>query len=206
MEENFIEKLINNLMQDRNLLGDSFNWANWMSKLLPNTCKFCVDQHGKIVDVFIHSVCCLIIFYGQIISNATSIMLVNEFCLCSAVVDSPVSIWSLTVQMTSAFLPARAAFMYSAGASISSASTLILDQLALRGSSLQNTSAEKTLPTWQVQPNFSHASTALRVSWKSAIGAKAPGRSNCAAQLLSVQLPRAITSSPTWIYSCLAPH
>ena len=51
MEENFIEKLINNLMQDRNLLGDSFNWANWMSKLAFNTCQYCVEQHGKIVDI-----------------------------------------------------------------------------------------------------------------------------------------------------------
>ena len=33
MEENFIEKLINNLKQDRELWGDSFNWANWMSQL-----------------------------------------------------------------------------------------------------------------------------------------------------------------------------
>ena len=51
MEENFIEKLINNLMQDRNLYGDSFNWANWMSKLAFNTCQYCVEQHGKIVDI-----------------------------------------------------------------------------------------------------------------------------------------------------------
>ena len=51
MEENFIEKLIINLMQDRNLLGDSFNWANWMSKLAFNTCQYCVEQHGKIVDI-----------------------------------------------------------------------------------------------------------------------------------------------------------
>ena len=51
MEENFIEKLINNLMQDRNLLGDSFNWANWMYKLAFNTCQYCVEQHGKIVDI-----------------------------------------------------------------------------------------------------------------------------------------------------------
>ena len=51
MEENFIEKLINNLMQDRNLPGDSFNWANWMSKLAFNTCQYCVEQYGKIVDI-----------------------------------------------------------------------------------------------------------------------------------------------------------
>ena len=51
MEENFIEKLINNLKQDRELWGDSFNWANWMSQLAFNTCQYCVEQHGKIVDI-----------------------------------------------------------------------------------------------------------------------------------------------------------
>lgn len=53
MEENFIEKLINNLRQDRELWGDSINWANWMSQLAFNTCKYCVEQHGKIVDISI---------------------------------------------------------------------------------------------------------------------------------------------------------
>ena len=48
---NYIEEYINNLRQDRDLRGDSTRWANWMSKLLPNTCKFCVDQHGRIVDI-----------------------------------------------------------------------------------------------------------------------------------------------------------
>ena len=51
MEENFIEKLINNLRQDRELWGDSINWANWMSKLALNSCQYCVEQHGKIVDI-----------------------------------------------------------------------------------------------------------------------------------------------------------
>ena len=51
MEENFIEKLINNLRQDRELWGDSINWANWMSQLAFNTCQYCVAQHGKIVDI-----------------------------------------------------------------------------------------------------------------------------------------------------------
>ena len=53
MEENFIEQLINNLRQDRELIGNSLHWANWMSKLLPNSCKYCVEQHGKIVDISI---------------------------------------------------------------------------------------------------------------------------------------------------------
>ena len=53
MEENFIEKLINNLGQDKELCGDSTNWANWMSMLTFNTCKYCVEQHGKIVEVFV---------------------------------------------------------------------------------------------------------------------------------------------------------
>lgn len=51
MEENFTEKLINNLMQDRDLKGDSVKWANWMSKLAPNTCRYCIEQHGTIVDI-----------------------------------------------------------------------------------------------------------------------------------------------------------
>ena len=49
--ENFIEKLINNLAQDRNLRGNSVKWANWMSKLTLLTCLYCVQQHGKIVDI-----------------------------------------------------------------------------------------------------------------------------------------------------------
>ncbi len=53
MEENFIENFINNLLQDRNLRGDSKNWANWMSMLTATTCKYCVEQHGKIVDISI---------------------------------------------------------------------------------------------------------------------------------------------------------
>ena len=51
MYQNLIEEYIDNLRQDKDLRGDSSKWANWMSVLLPNTCKFCVDQHGKIVDV-----------------------------------------------------------------------------------------------------------------------------------------------------------
>ena len=51
MTENFIDNFINNWLQDRNLQGFSERWANWMSQLLYNTCKFCVEQHGKIVDI-----------------------------------------------------------------------------------------------------------------------------------------------------------
>lgn len=39
MEENLIEKLINNLRQDRELWGDSVNFANWISQLAFNTCQ-----------------------------------------------------------------------------------------------------------------------------------------------------------------------
>ena len=38
---------------DTDLRGNSANWANWMARLLPNTCKFCEDQHGKIVPIAI---------------------------------------------------------------------------------------------------------------------------------------------------------
>lgn len=48
---NYIEEYINNLRQDRDLRGDSTRWANWMSELLPVSCKFCVVQHGKIFDI-----------------------------------------------------------------------------------------------------------------------------------------------------------
>lgn len=51
MAENIIENLINNIFQDRNLEGDSEKWANWMSKLTLTTCKYCLEQHGKIVDI-----------------------------------------------------------------------------------------------------------------------------------------------------------
>ena len=53
MEENFIVNLINKLMPDRNLRGNSVNLANWMSVLLPNTCRTCVVNHGRIVDIAI---------------------------------------------------------------------------------------------------------------------------------------------------------
>ena len=53
MEENFIVSLINSLMPDRDLRGNSVNLANWMSVLLPNTCRTCVENHGRIVDIAI---------------------------------------------------------------------------------------------------------------------------------------------------------
>ncbi len=53
MGENFIENLIDTLRQDRVLRGNSLNWANWLSQLISSTCKYCVEQHGKIVDISI---------------------------------------------------------------------------------------------------------------------------------------------------------
>lgn len=52
-------------------------------------------------------------------------MSVKEVCLSSAVVVSPVMIWSDIVHIASAFFPALAAFMYKAAASISIAITSI---------------------------------------------------------------------------------
>lgn len=52
-EKNIIDETINNLLQDRDLRGNSSIWANWMSKLTLFTCKFCVEQHGKIFDISI---------------------------------------------------------------------------------------------------------------------------------------------------------
>ena len=53
MTETPIENLINNLLQDRNLQGYSEKWANWESQLLPTSCRYCVEQHGKIFDISI---------------------------------------------------------------------------------------------------------------------------------------------------------
>lgn len=53
MQEGFIENLINTLQQDKNLRGNSKNWANWMSMITPTSCKFCIEQHGKIVAISI---------------------------------------------------------------------------------------------------------------------------------------------------------
>lgn len=36
------------ILQDRNLSGNSFNWANWISKLSLKTCLSCAKNHGKI--------------------------------------------------------------------------------------------------------------------------------------------------------------
>ena len=51
MEENIIDNLINNLLQDRNVRGNSTRWANWKSLLTIFTCKYCVEHHGMIVDI-----------------------------------------------------------------------------------------------------------------------------------------------------------
>ena len=51
MEESIIGGLINNLLQDKNIEGNSSEWANWMSELSLSTCKYCVEHHGKIVDI-----------------------------------------------------------------------------------------------------------------------------------------------------------
>ena len=52
-EKNIIDTVINNILQDRELYGDSINWANWMSQLTLFTCLYCAQQHGKIVDISI---------------------------------------------------------------------------------------------------------------------------------------------------------
>ena len=53
MEESFIEKLLNNLRQDRNIRGNSEKWANWMSELTLNTCQPCIEGHGTLTDISI---------------------------------------------------------------------------------------------------------------------------------------------------------
>ena len=49
MALNFIHTVI----QDTELQGDSLTWANWMSRLTLTTCEYCVEHHGKIVDISI---------------------------------------------------------------------------------------------------------------------------------------------------------
>ena len=51
MTENPFEKIINDLLQDKNLRGFSTKWANRMSKLTPMTCQTCIDKHGTIVSI-----------------------------------------------------------------------------------------------------------------------------------------------------------
>ncbi len=51
MEEKIIVNILNNLMQDKDLGGDSTKWANWQSMLTLTTCLMCVKNHGKIVDI-----------------------------------------------------------------------------------------------------------------------------------------------------------
>ena len=65
--------------------------------------------------------------------NATSIIWVKLFWRSSAVVTSPVTSESLMVHRHRARAPLRAAFMYSAGASISTASTPIFCHCSVSG-------------------------------------------------------------------------
>lgn len=46
-----IRNYVAEISQDKDLGGDSENWANWMSALTLTTCKFCAEQHGKIVQI-----------------------------------------------------------------------------------------------------------------------------------------------------------
>lgn len=36
------------ILQDRSLRGNSINWFNWMSVLIPTTCMDCAKKHGSI--------------------------------------------------------------------------------------------------------------------------------------------------------------
>ena len=46
-----IREYINLLNPDRELRGNSKQYANWMSVLEDNSCRPCVYNHGKIVDI-----------------------------------------------------------------------------------------------------------------------------------------------------------
>ena len=45
--------MVKNILQDKDLRGGSYKWANWMSKLKNTTCTTCWDNHGKIEDISI---------------------------------------------------------------------------------------------------------------------------------------------------------
>ena len=51
MSEKFLNFFANNIVQDKNLRGNSSKWANWMSNLTLFTCQYCTEQHGTIVDI-----------------------------------------------------------------------------------------------------------------------------------------------------------
>ena len=53
MEEDQLVNFVDDILQNRNLEGNSPKWANWMSLLTPTTCKFCMEHHGKIMDISI---------------------------------------------------------------------------------------------------------------------------------------------------------
>lgn len=51
MSENSISAFLNDLLQDRDLHGNSVNFANWMSQLTLYTCKYCTQHHDTIIDI-----------------------------------------------------------------------------------------------------------------------------------------------------------
>lgn len=53
MVENIIKNFVSTLLQDRDVLGGSSRWANWMSKLTLTTCALCANNHGKVIDISI---------------------------------------------------------------------------------------------------------------------------------------------------------
>ena len=53
MEENIVRNLVNNLVQDRYIQGNSVRWANRKSMLTVFACEYCVEHHGMIVDISI---------------------------------------------------------------------------------------------------------------------------------------------------------
>lgn len=63
-------ELIDDILQDRDLKGDSHTWANRMSILSLFSCKYCVKKHGTIVNI-------------TILGNKTELEInVHERCHC----------------------------------------------------------------------------------------------------------------------------
>ena len=63
-----IGEIIYDILQDKELSGDSTKWANWMAQFTLTTCLFCIKKHGSIVDI-------------SVLKNKTQVF-AHEKCKC----------------------------------------------------------------------------------------------------------------------------
>ena len=50
-----LHEFIDDIFQDKKLVGRSSRWANWQSMLTPTSCRTCIKNHGKIVSIVVLS-------------------------------------------------------------------------------------------------------------------------------------------------------